>query len=309
MERVRRYENRGENMNNDRQRGYERGRQSTRRQRTGNGFSSYKGPGDTSRGSDFASEDEGLDGASDVLVGRHPVREALRAERSISRIWVQEGANEGSLGEIKGLARTRGVPVHSLPRIRLDEVAGRLPHQGIVAFVAVRPLLSLEDVEELVKASDEPLVLILDGIQDPHNVGAILRVANAVAATAVIIPSRGAAGLTPTVAKASAGAVEYVSVASVINIAQAISRLKQLGLFIYAADPTAPVLYHQVNWNGSIGLVIGSEGSGLRPLVRERCDGLVRLPMLGQVASLNAAAATAVVAFEVLRQRQNPKKP
>ncbi len=294
-------------MNNDRRRGYERGPHSSRRQRTGAGVSSYKGRG-TSRGPDSVPEDEGLE-ASDVLVGRHPVREALRAERPISRIWVQEGASEGSLGEIKSLARARGVPVHSLPRIRLDEVAGRLPHQGIVAFVAVRPLLSLEEVEELVKASDEPLVLILDGIQDPHNVGAILRVANAVSATAVIIPSRGAAGLTPTVAKASAGAVEYVAVASVINIAQAISRLKQLGLFIYAADPAAPVLYHQVDWNGSIGLVIGSEGSGVRPLVRERCDGLVRLPMLGQVASLNAAAATAVVAFEVVRQRQNPKKP
>lgn len=286
----------------------DRGQESSRRRRPAKGFSSYKGPG-SSRNPDFATEDEGLEAASDVLVGRHPVREALRAERPISRIWVQEGASEGSLSEIKGLARTRGVPVHSLPRMRLDEVAGRLPHQGIVAFVAVRPLLSLEDVEELVKTADEPLVLILDGIQDPHNVGAILRVANAVAATAVIIPARGAAGLTPTVAKASAGAVEYVSVASVINIAQAISRLKQLGLFIFAADPAAPVLYHQVNWNGAIGLVIGSEGSGVRPLVRERCDGLVRLPMLGQVASLNAAAATAVVAFEVVRQRQNPKKP
>ncbi len=247
--------------------------------------------------------------SSDVLVGRHPVREALRAERPISRIWIQEGASEGSLGEITGLARTRGVPVHSIPRMRLDEVAGRLPHQGIVAFVAVRPLLTLEDVEGLVRASAEPLVFILDGIQDPHNVGAILRVANAVAATAVIIPARGAAGLTPTVAKASAGAVEYVSVASVINVAQAVSRLKELGLFIYAADPEASVLYHHVNCRGAMGFVIGSEGSGVRPLVRERCDGLVRLPMLGQVASLNAATATAVLAFEVIRQRQIPKKP
>lgn len=268
-----------------------------------------RGDASSFRQKDQDNQDDDLNLSSDVLVGRHPVREALRAERPISRIWVPDGPSEGSLGEIIQLARSRGVPVHSLPRIRLDEVAGRLPHQGIVAFVAVKPLLALEDVEELVKASIEPLVLILDGIQDPHNVGAILRVANAVAATAVIIPSRGAAGLTPTVAKASAGAVEYVAVASVTNIAQAVARLKEWGLFIYAADPEAPVLYHQVNWRGAIGLVIGSEGSGVRSLVRDRCDGLVRLPMLGQVASLNAATATAVLAFEVIRQRQKPENP
>lgn len=292
-------------MNKDRQ-GGPRGRHNTSRRPGGwrGGSASRNAP--AAFGAQDDDRDDALNLSSDVLVGRHPVREALRAERPISRIWVQEGAAEGSLGEITRLARTRGVPVHSLPRMRLDEVAGRLPHQGIVAFVAVKPLLALEDVEDLVKASAEPLVLILDGIQDPHNVGAILRVANAVDATAVIIPARGAAGLTPTVAKASAGAVEYVAVASVTNIAQAVARLKELGLFIYAADPEAPVLYHQVNWHGAMGLVIGSEGSGVRPLVRERCDGLVRLPMLGQVASLNAATATAVLAFEVIRQRQKP---
>ncbi len=243
---------------------------------------------------------------SDVLVGRHPVREALRAERPISRIWIMDGASQGSLGEITGLARERGVPVHKVPRAKLDEVAGRLPHQGIIAFVSVRPLLDSGDVDALIKAAQDPLVFILDGIQDPHNLGAILRVANAVAATAVIIPTRGAAGLTPTVAKASAGAVEYVSVAAVTNVAHEIEHLKELGLFVYAADPTAPQLYHQVDWHGPIGLVIGAEGTGVRPLVRQRCDGLVSLPMLGQVASLNAATATAVLAFEVIRQRQLP---
>ncbi|MCL4351315.1 MAG: 23S rRNA (guanosine(2251)-2'-O)-methyltransferase RlmB [Firmicutes bacterium] len=241
--------------------------------------------------------------SDEVLIGRHPVREALRTRRPMSRILVQDGTSQGSLGEIINLARAAGVPVHRVPRAKLDQVAGDLPHQGIAAYVAVRSLLSMKDAEALISQAEEPLVFILDGIQDPHNLGAILRVANAVACTVVIIPERGAVGLTATVAKASAGAVEYVPVVGVTNIAQSIMRLKELGVFVFAADPGASTRYYQNDWTGSVGIVIGAEGQGVRPLVKQRCDGMVSLPMMGQVGSLNAATAAAVLGFEVLRQR------
>ncbi|PSR32088.1 MAG: 23S rRNA (guanosine(2251)-2'-O)-methyltransferase RlmB [Sulfobacillus benefaciens] len=241
--------------------------------------------------------------SDDVLIGRHPVREALRTGRPMSRILVQDGTLQGSLGEIISIARATGVPVHKVPRPKLDQIAGDVPHQGIAAYVAVRRLLSMKDAEELIGQAEEPFVFILDGIQDPHNLGAILRVANAVSCTVVIIPERGAAGLTATVAKASAGAVEYVPVVGVTNIAQSIVHLKELGIFVFGADPGASTRYYQNDWTGSVGIVIGAEGQGIRPLVKQRCDGMISLPMMGQVGSLNAATAAAVLGFEVLRQR------
>ena len=223
----------------------------------------------------------------------------------MSRILVQDGTLQGSLGEIISMARAAGVPVHKVPRVKLEQIAGDMPHQGIAAYVAVRNLLSMRDADRLIGLAEEPLVFILDGIQDPHNLGAILRVANAVACTVVIIPERGAVGLTATVARASAGAVEYVPVAGVTNIAQSILHLKELGVFVFAADPGASTRYYHNDWTGSVGIVIGSEGQGVRPLVKQRCDGMVSLPMMGQVGSLNAAAAAAVLGFEVLRQRSD----
>ncbi len=238
-----------------------------------------------------------------VLVGRHPGLEAFRAGRSITRLWVQESLREGSLREIVALAREQHVPVTEVPKPFLDRLAGEVPHQGVGAHVALKPTLSLEELPELIQASAEPFVYILDGIQDPHNLGAILRTADATGATAVVIPERGAAGLTAVVAKASAGAIEYVQVVRVTNLAQAIDKLKEAGLFVFAADPEADQLYTQVDWTGPVAVVIGAEGRGVRPLIRTRSDGLVKLPMLGQVSSVNASNAASVIGFEVVRQR------
>lgn len=240
---------------------------------------------------------------SPVLVGRHPVREALRAGRAIDRLWIQEGLADGSLREIKALARERRIVTSEVPKSFLDRAAGAVPHQGVGAKVALKPPASLDDLLDWIHASANPLVYILDGIQDPHNLGAILRTADAVGAS-VVIPERGAVGLTGVVAKASAGAMEYVLVARVTNVAQAIDKIKRAGVFVFAADPTARTLYTDVDWTGPVAIVIGSEGRGVRELVRERSDGLVRLPMVGKIASINASNAAAVIGFEVIRQRQ-----
>lgn len=243
----------------------------------------------------------------EFLVGRHPVLEALRGGRPIARIWVQEGVKEGSVREIAALARERHLVVTEVPKAFLDRLADSVPHQGVGAQAALKATLNLEELLDLVQASSNPLLYILDGIQDPHNLGAILRTADATGATAVVIPERGASGLTAVVAKASAGALEYVPVARVFNVAQAIDKIKEAGIFVYAADPNAPTLYTEIDWTGASAVVIGGEGQGVRPLVRARSDGLVKLPMMGRVESLNASNAACVIGFEVVRQRQAKK--
>ncbi len=242
-----------------------------------------------------------------VLVGRHPVLEAFRSGRAITRLWVQEGLYEGSLREIVALARDHHVPVTDVPRAFLDRLGGELPHQGVAAQVALKPTRSLEEIPEIIEASGNPWLYILDGIQDPHNLGAILRTADATGAACVVVPERGAAGLTAVVSKASAGAIEYVPVVRVTNLAQAIDKIKQAGVFVYAADPQAIQLYTDVDWTGPTAVVIGSEGRGVRPLIKNRSDGLIKLPMLGQVSSLNASNAASVIGFEAVRQRARKK--
>ncbi|MDA8195440.1 MAG: 23S rRNA (guanosine(2251)-2'-O)-methyltransferase RlmB [Thermaerobacter sp.] len=245
-----------------------------------------------------------------MVMGRNPVRELLRAGRSVSRLWVQEGAAEGSLREILGIAQEHRIPVSIVPRARLDIMAGPVSHQGVMAAVSVKATLAMDDLESLIRrASTPPIVFLLDGVKDPQNLGAIIRVANATGALAVIIPERGAVGLTPVVAKASAGAIEYVPVVRVANLSQAVQTLKTWGVFVYAAQPAAATRYTEIDWRGPVGLVIGGEGEGVRPLVRKRCDGTVFLPMAGAVASLNAATAAAVLGFEVVRQRTGSASP
>lgn len=239
-------------------------------------------------------------------MGRRPVLEALRAGRSMHRIWVQDREHEGSMREIIGIARDRGITIQEVPRAKLDALAGPLNHQGVVAGVSALPVRSLDEVQEIAaERGQEALLILLDQIQDPQNLGAIIRVANAVGACAVIIPQHGSAPLSAAVSKASAGAAEYVPVAEVPNLAQAVETIKTWGFFVFAADPEAEVLYTQAQFRGPVALVIGAEGTGLRPLVKKRCDQIIKLPMQGPVASLNAAAACAVLAFEVVRQRQN----
>lgn len=243
-------------------------------------------------------------GNGEVIWGKHPIQEALRAGRPLSRILYAEDLNPRRFYDIQAMARAMRIPVAGVPRVKLDLMVPSQTHQGIVAYAAAAPTKTEADLEDLLaKGPQPPFVIILDGIQDPYNLGAIVRVADGAGASCVIIPVRGATGLTPIVDKASAGAVSWVPVVRVVNIARTINQLKAWGLFIWAATPEADTLYSQVDWTGPSGLVLGSEGRGIRPLVVARCDGGVKLPMAGRLASLNAATAAAILAFETRRQR------
>ena len=242
--------------------------------------------------------------ATDLLYGLHPVLEALRAKDcGLHRIYLEQGRRGRVVDEILGLAKARHVPVAFEARDGLDRRAGTARHQGAVGIAAAKGYLSLDDLLEAISGLDAPLLLVLDGIEDPHNLGAILRTAEAAGAQGVILPTRRAVGLTAAVAKVSAGAIEHLSVARVVNLAQAIERLKAARFWIYGLDAKGSRSYAEVDYRGPVALVVGGEGRGLRPLVAGRCDGTVRIPMRGKVESLNVSVATAVVLYEILRQR------
>jgi len=248
-----------------------------------------------------------LEDVEDLIAGRNPVREALRSGRPLNRIWLAAGVSGGTIEEIRGMASAQGIPVQRVPRSRLDKMVGGKSHQGIAASIAVKEYVSLNDLVDNLAApglKKPPLVFVLDGISDPRNLGAILRIADAVGANGVVVQKRRGALLTPAAAKASAGAVEYVPVARVTNLVRAIDFLKDGGFWVVGADAEAPATLWDVDLKGALALVIGSEGTGLGRLVREKCDYLVSLPMMGKMESLNAAVAAAVLAYEVVRQRR-----
>lgn len=241
------------------------------------------------------------------LLGRHAVREALKAGRPLTRILLADSLRPAEADAFRAMARERHVPVSVVPRARLDALASGVSHQGVAAWPAAAPVHTEAEIETLLATRDEPpFVLVLDDIQDPQNLGAILRVADGAGAALVVIPERRGAGLTPTVDRVSAGAASWVPVVRVVNLRRAIARLKAMGIFVWAADPAADRVYTDVDWRGPVALVVGNEGKGVRPVVRRECDGAVRLPMAGRLASLNAATAAAVLAFEVRRQRGWP---
>ncbi len=240
----------------------------------------------------------------DIIAGRHPVKEALRAGRPINKIMILEGVLTGPLQEIFAAARDKKIPVQKVERRRLEQFASGAAHQGVVAFLAAKEYVDIDDILAAVGAGEAPFLIILDQISDPHNLGAILRTADAAGAHGVVIPRRRSAPLTPTVAKSSAGAIEYVKVARVANLPQTIEQLKKKGLWIAGAEAGGEELYWEARLDGPLGLVIGGEGKGLGRLVKERCDSLVRLPMSGHINSLNASVAAALLTYEVLRQRR-----
>lgn len=242
---------------------------------------------------------------ADIIEGRNPVIEALRTGRPINKVLLARNIGlHSAVAEILTLAKSRGIPVEYVERRFIDRLTATSSHQGVIAYASVKEYVDLEDLLTISREKNEsPLYCILDGIEDPQNLGAIIRTAAASGTQGVIIRSRRAVGLTAAVAKASAGAVEYVPVARVSNISQAMVALKRSGIWVVGIDQAGEIPYSQVDFKLPTAMVIGSEGRGLSDLVRERCDSLASIPMLVGIASLNASVAAALVMYEAFRQR------
>jgi 23S rRNA (guanosine2251-2'-O)-methyltransferase len=241
----------------------------------------------------------------DRLTGIHAVREALEAGIAFDRIAIAKGRQDTRVEEIVQLARGRGIAVRFEDRNQLDRLANSRDHQGVVAMVAARAAATLEDILARANHSkgQQGLIVLLDGVEDPHNLGAIIRTALAAGAHGVVVPERRAAGLTDTVARASAGALAHLPVAKVTNLARAMEDLKQAGYWLVGLDETGQKSYTEVDYTTPTGIVMGGEGNGLHELTRKRCDFVVSLPTSGPVKSLNVSVAAGVVLFEALRQR------
>ncbi|MFC1987117.1 23S rRNA (guanosine(2251)-2'-O)-methyltransferase RlmB [Chloroflexota bacterium] len=242
---------------------------------------------------------------SDVIEGRNPVIEALKSGRPMNRILLADNiGRHGAIAEILHLAQASGIPVEYVARQAIDRLSLTAAHQGVIAYTAVKEYITLDDLLIISKEKNElPLYTVLDGVEDPRNLGSILRTAEASGVHGVIIRSRRAVGITPAVAKASAGAVEYVPVARVSNISQAIVTLKKNDIWVIGIDRSGTVDYRQVDFKLPTAIVIGGEGKGLADLVRERCDSLAAIPMRGKITSLNTSIAAALVMYEAFRQR------
>lgn len=241
---------------------------------------------------------------SRIVEGRNAVLEAFRSGKVIDRLFVLDGCKDGPVQSIMREAKKHKDTVISfVKKERLDQLSETGKHQGVIAYAAAYEYAEVDDILEMArKKGEDPFIIILDNIEDPHNLGAIIRTANLSGAHGVIIPKHRAASLTATVAKASAGAINYTPVAKVTNIAQTIEELKDKGLWFVCADMGGTTMY-DLNLKGAIGLVIGNEGSGVSRLVREKCDMIASIPMKGDIDSLNASVATGVLAFEIVRQR------
>ncbi len=238
-----------------------------------------------------------------TIEGRNAVIEAFRSGRTIDKLYVLDGCQDGPVMTIKREAKKQGTMVKYVPRERLDQLSATGKHQGVIAVAAAYKYAEVEDILEAARAKGEaPFIILLDNIEDPHNLGAIIRTANLAGAHGVIIPKNRAVGLTATVAKTSAGALNYTPVAKVTNLAKTIEDLKKEGLWFVCADMGGTVMY-RLDLKGPIGLVIGSEGQGVGRLVREKCDMAAAIPMKGDIDSLNASVAAGVLAYEILRQR------
>src|SRR6202163_3483500 len=245
----------------------------------------------------------------DRLTGIHAVREALEAGRAFDRIVIAKGRQDTRVEEIVQLARGRNISVRFEERDQLDRLADSKDHQGIVGLVASRAAGTLDEILVAANAGagrgEKGLIVLLDGVEDPHNLGAVIRTALAAGAHGVVIPERRAAGLTDTVARASAGALSHLPVAKVTNLVRTMEELKEAGYWLVGLDEDAPQSYTQADYTSPVGIVLGGEGQGLHELTRKRCDFLVSLPTIGPVKSLNVSVAAGVVLFEVLRQRRS----
>lgn len=240
-----------------------------------------------------------------TIEGRNAVLEAFRAGKTIDKLYIQDGCHDGALNTITREARKHDTIINYVAKERMDQMSTTGKHQGVIAQAAAYEYAELDEIFAKAEEKGEPpFIFILDEIEDPHNLGAIIRTANLAGAHGVIIPKRRAAGLTATVVKASAGALNYTPVVKVTNIAQTIEDLKKRGLWFVCADMNGETMY-RLNLTGPIGLVIGNEGEGVSRLVREKCDYIASIPMHGDIDSLNASVAAGVLAYEIVRQRYN----
>ena len=240
-----------------------------------------------------------------TIEGRNAVIEAYRAGRPIDKLFILDGCQDGPILTIKREAKAKQTPVKFVTKERLDQLSETGKHQGVIAYAAAYEYAEVEDILKNARdKGEEPFIFLLDNIEDPHNLGAIIRTANLAGAHGVIIPKRRAVGLTATVAKTSAGALNYTPVAKVTNLAATIDELKKEGLWFVCADMGGESMY-RLNLKGPIGLVIGNEGEGVSRLVKEKCDYIASIPMKGDIDSLNASVAAGVLAYEIVRQRLN----
>ncbi len=240
-----------------------------------------------------------------TIEGRNAVMEAFRSGKPVDKLFVQDGCKDGPIQSITREARKHDTIIQYVAKERLDQMSDTGKHQGVIAYAAAYEYAEVEDMLKLAAEKEEPpFLVLLDGIEDPHNLGAIIRTANLAGAHGVIIPKHRAAGLTATVARTSAGALNYTPVAKVTNITKTIEELKAKGFWFVCADMGGELMY-RLNLKGPIGMVIGNEGSGVSRLVKEQCDMVASIPMRGDIDSLNASVAAGVLAYEIVRQRLN----
>lgn len=240
-----------------------------------------------------------------TIEGRNPVLEAFRAGKTIDKVFILDGCQDGPIKTITREARKYDTIINYVDKERLDNMSETGKHQGVIAYAAAYEYAEVQDILNIAKEKNEPpFIILLDNIEDPHNLGAIIRTANLAGAHGIIIPKRRAVGLTATVAKTSAGAINYTPVAKVTNLNTTIEDLKKQGMWFVCADMGGELMY-KLDLKGSIGLVIGNEGEGVSRLVKEKCDLVASIPMKGDIDSLNASVATGVLAYEIVRQRMS----
>ena len=243
------------------------------------------------------------------IVGRNPVLELLKTDKQIDKIYILKGDLQGSIKKIIGAAKDKKIIIQEIDKHKMDELSDGQVHQGVAALVTGFEYSSIDDIFEKAESLNQPpFIVILDEIEDPHNLGAIIRTCECAGVHGVIIPERRSARVNQTVYKASAGAVNHVLVSSVTNIAKTLGLLKDKGLWIYGADLKGENYYYKESLEGAIGLVIGNEGKGMSRIVSEKCDVLIKIPMFGSVSSLNASTSAAILIYEVIRQKDENKK-
>jgi 23S rRNA (guanosine2251-2'-O)-methyltransferase len=240
----------------------------------------------------------------DLIEGRNAVIEALKSDRTIEQVLVAKGDTKGSINVVLGIAKEKGTVVKYVERAKLDEMSQTGAHQGVIAIVTPYKYFKLDDILDYAKSKDElPFIIVLDELEDPHNFGSIIRTAETCGVHGIVIPKRKNVGVTPTVYKTSAGAIEHMKIAKVTNVNATIDELKNKGVWVYGADMSGESYCYDVDLKGAIALVIGSEGKGISKLTKEKCDVLMKIPMVGKISSLNASVAGGIMMYEVLKQK------